>query len=175
MADADSSTNTNETIEVNEPASDSGWKEHAKTLREENKSWRLKLSAAEAKLNAAEADSVKFKTETEDKLTKAQVAANERVIRAELKSEAIKAGMIDLDGLKLADLSVVKLADDGNVSGAEEMLKALKEAKPYLFKQPQSSSGKPGVAPSPDDGKPKLATDMTADEYKKHKAQMGLK
>ena len=40
----------------------------------------------------------------ERQLTDAEQEAKSRLIRAELKVEAVRAGMIDLDGLKLLDL-----------------------------------------------------------------------
>ena len=170
MADADIS-NTPDHEEHDTPSKD-GWQEHAKTLREENKAWRLKFREAESKLKAAEAAVESTKTEFGEKLSKAEIAANERLIRSELKSEALKAGMVDMDGLKLADLSSVKLAADGSVEGAEALMKALKEAKPYLFKQPaSSSSASPGGAPKADDGKPKSAKDMSPEEYAKARSE----
>lgn len=171
MADADNS-NTQDHIDHEDPPSKDGWQEHAKTLREENKQWRLKFREAESKLKAAEVAIESTKSEFGEKLTKAEIAANERVVRSELKAAAIAAGMVDLDGLKLADLSSVKLGADGNVDGAEALMKALKEAKPYLFKQPASSSANPGGAPKADEGKAKPATQMTAEEYAKAKAEL---
>jgi hypothetical protein len=41
--------------------------------------------------------------------------------------------MIDLDWLKLVDMTKVTLEPDGTVKGADELMTALKEAKPYLF------------------------------------------
>jgi hypothetical protein len=57
----------------------------------------------------------------------------EETIARRLKVVAQKAGMIDLDALKLADVTKVTLEDDGTVKGADELMTALKEAKPYLF------------------------------------------
>ncbi|MCE3608066.1 hypothetical protein LXA47_31340 [Massilia sp. P8910] len=170
MADADNSNTPDLDLDNDTPSKD-GWQEHAKTLREENKQWRLKFREAESKLKAAEVAVESTKTEFGEKLTKAEVAANERLVRSELKAEALKAGMVDLDGLKLADLSGVKLGADGSVEGAEALMAALKEAKPYLFKQPQSSSSNPGGAPKADEGKAKSASSMSAEEYAKAKAE----
>jgi hypothetical protein len=58
---------------------------------------------------------------------------SEERVSAALKAAALKAGMIDLDGLKLADVSKVTLEDDGTVKGAAELVVALKERWPYLF------------------------------------------
>ena len=61
--------------------------------------------------------------------------ANERVIRAELKAHALKAGIIDLDGLRLADASKLSLSDDGEVVGADALIATLRQEKPYLFSE----------------------------------------
>ena len=51
----------------------------------ESENWQLRAETAEAALE------------------RAQAQARARIVRAELKAEAVKAGMIDLDGLKLID------------------------------------------------------------------------
>jgi hypothetical protein len=72
--------------------------------------------------------------------------------------------MIDLDGLKLADLSTVKLNDAGEVEGADALMTALKEAKPYLFKPPTGTSN-PNPPPKPGSEGAKAVKDMTKEEY----------
>ena len=106
-----------------DPADKSGFSlEYVQELRGENAAYRNKAKEAKAAADAAEA-----------RLAEAEAAATQRIIRAELKAEAIKAGLLDLDGLKLADLSAVALDEHGEVSGAADVLHALKQAKPYLF------------------------------------------
>lgn len=144
--------------------------EYVHDLREENRSWRLKHAEsetarkadAEARKTAEDAVKASEKT-TADKVQEVQSAADQRVIRAELKAAALKAGMVDLDGLKLADLSKVKLNAEGEVEGADELMEAMKKTKPYLFADPSSShTGRP---PPKGEQKPKLATEMTDAEY----------
>jgi hypothetical protein len=138
-------------------------REYVHELREENKSWRTKHQESETARKAAE-DAAKAAEKTGgDKVKEVQTAADQRVIRAELKAAAIKAGMVDLDGLKLADLSKVKLNDQGEVEGADELMDAMKKAKPYLFGAP--STGNTQKPPKPGDQAPKLATTMTDAEY----------
>lgn len=96
--------------------------EYVQELRGESAAYRTKAKEAEAKAQMAEA-----------KALEAQQAADQRIIRAELKAEALKAGMVDADGLKLADLSQVTMNEHGDVVGAAEVMTALKLAKPYLF------------------------------------------
>jgi hypothetical protein len=54
-------------------------------------------------------------------------------ITARVKVAALKAGLIDLDWLKLVDTSKVTLGAYGSVQGSDELIAELKEAKPYLF------------------------------------------
>jgi hypothetical protein len=146
-------------------------REYVRELREENKSWRIKHDAA---VKDAETHKTAAKTAADDaKATSdsATKAANERILRAELKAAALKAGMVDLDGLKLADLSKVTLKDDGEVEGADALMEEMKKSKPYLFGTPNSSSSANNVPP-PKDPKAKTASDMTPAEYKLARANI---
>jgi type IV secretory pathway VirB10-like protein len=138
-------------------------KDYVRELRAENKGWRLKAQEEAAARKTAEDAAKAAQADADGKITAAQKAANDRIVRAELKAEAIKAGMVDLDGLKLADLSKVTLEEDGTVKGAEELMKALKEAKPWLFGTPGTSGT--GTPPPPRDPASKNAKDMTEAEY----------
>ena len=142
-------------------------REYVHELREENKSWRQKHQEADTARKSAEDAKAAAEKERDAKGKEAQTAADQRVIRAELKAAAIKAGMVDLDGLKLADLSKVKLNAEGEVEGAEDLMEAMKKSKPYLFASSSSSTGKP---PKKDDEKPKSATEMTDAEWKAARA-----
>jgi hypothetical protein len=105
-----------------------------------------------------------------DQLREVTASARARIIRAELKAEAVKAGMIDLDGLKLIDFDAVKLNDQDGVEGAGALMTKLKRDKPWLFAA-RSSSSRAGV-PEAEPPRPKRATDMTADEYRAARAEM---
>lgn len=100
----------------------------------------------------------------EQQLAALQRDSASRVIRAEMKSEAIRAGMVDLDGLKLLDLSRMSLGEDGEVQGGSQAIAQLKRAKPWLFGSTSSSSAAtpPPALPT----RPKLATEMTDEEYR---------
>lgn len=141
-------------------------REFVSELRHENGKWRQKSQEEAAKATAAEEAAKKAKEEADAKISAAQTAANDRILRSELKAEAIKAGMVDLDGLKLADLSKVKLnAETGEVEGAAELMVELKKAKPYLFGAAGSTSNPGAQPPKPGDQKLKPATEMTKEEY----------
>lgn len=138
--------------------------EYVRELREENKKWRLQHEEAATKTKAAEDAATKAAQDAKDATTAAQSAADQRVIRAELKAVAIKAGMVDVDGLKLADLSTIKLDDKGEVEGADALIEALKKAKPYLFGVTQHSSST-GTPPPNTPPAAKKAGEMTDAEY----------
>lgn len=77
-----------------------------------------------------------------------------RVIRAELRAEAIRSGIIDLDALRLVDIEGVSIGDDGEVTGADAAIKAFKDAKPYLFTKteaplPMVTTSAPARTPAP--------------------------
>jgi hypothetical protein len=150
-------------------------REYVEELRSENKSWRMKVvterTARESAEAAFEAGKKDFDTKTKaietdaaGKVTVAQKAADDRVIRAELRAVATKAGMIDLDGLKLADTSALKLKEDGTVDGADALMTALKTAKPYLFGTGKGTSNA-GDPPPPKDQKKKSALELTPAEF----------
>lgn len=100
----------------------------------------------------------------ERQLTDVQQLAESRLIRSELKAEAVRAGMIDLDGLKLIDTTKVKLTTDGEIEGAHELMLHLKKAKPWLFGGGSSSSA--STPPPAHPPRQKLATEMTDAEYR---------
>jgi hypothetical protein len=150
--------------------------EYVHELREENKTWRQKAQghetaaqtakreADEAKL-AAEAKIAEAKEAADAKIAEANSAAQQRIIHAELKAVAAKAGMVDLDGLKLLDLTAVTINDAGEVEGADALIEAAKKAKPYLFGAPPASTSNPQQPPPPKPPAAKNARDMTDEEF----------
>jgi hypothetical protein len=88
----------------------------------------------------------------------------QRVILAELKVEAVRANMIDLDGLQFLDLTQVHLSEGGGIAGGAELISRLKRAKPWLFSALSSSS----IANVPPSGpaRQRLAKDMSEEEYR---------
>lgn len=73
---------------------------------------------------------------------------------------ASKLGIVDPDAaLKLVDRSAISVADDGTVTGAEDALKKLVEAKPYL-------GGKPGTTRL---GSPSAPGDQNTGDLKRFK------
>ncbi|EZI23766.1 hypothetical protein [Pseudomonas extremaustralis] len=153
-------------------------REYVSELRAENKGLRLKNQELTGKVDsfeATKADAIKVAVEAAvvaakaEATTEVQAEADKRVLLAELKSEAVKAGMVDVDGLKLADLSSVTLKD-GKLEGAEALFTGLKESKPYLFGKPPTSSSNPQTPPSPVPPVAKKVTEMDDKEYAAAKA-----
>jgi hypothetical protein len=104
----------------------------------------------------------------ERKLADTEQQARDRVAQAELKVAAIRAGIVDLDGLRLLDSKDLELTPEGEVANAGQLVAQLRRAKPWLFGGPSSSS--PSIPPPVQPPKPKLATDMTDDEYRAARA-----
>lgn len=116
-------------------------------------------------------ESIRARAETAERALEALQAETEsRLVRAELKAEAVRAGIVDLDGLKLLDLSAAKLNQHGEVEGAAALLAGLKRDKPWLFAGHSSSSSTapPPAAPATT----KKATDMSDAEYRAARAAL---
>jgi hypothetical protein len=106
----------------------------------------------------------------ERRIAELEATHRESMIRAELKAEAIRAGMIDLDGLKLADPTSVVVGEDGQVQGADTVMKMLRRMKPWLFGSPSTSSA--AAAPTAQPPEPKLATKMSQSEWQAARAAL---
>jgi hypothetical protein len=63
-----------------------------------------------------------------------------RLLTANLRTEAVRAGMIDLDGLKLVDLADVRLDENDRVVGGRKIMADLRRNKPWLFRVASTSS-----------------------------------
>jgi hypothetical protein len=111
--------------------------EYVQELRGENASYRTRAKDAETRAKEAE---MRAQQNAEAQVAEANRAAQARIIRAELRAEALKAGLLDADDLKLADVSQLNVNEDGEVSGVIELVKALKQAKPYLFSRNANTS-----------------------------------
>lgn len=148
--------------------------EYVQELRAENAKYRTSAKEASKAAEQAKADADKAKTEADDRVAQAVSAADQRIIRAELKAEAIKSGMVDLDGLKLADLSAVKLDENGEVTGAVELMAALKEAKPYLFTPPADTTTTTKKPPAKKEPAPFNARTATDAERQAKARELGI-
>ena len=109
-------------------------------------------------------ETLRAKTERlERELANLSAQNNERVIAAELKVEAVRAGIVDLDGLKLLDASNLAVDENGTVPGAAGAIQTLRSAKPWLFRAVSTSN--PASPPSSRPPRSRSAMDMSDAEY----------
>jgi hypothetical protein len=113
---------------------------------EQSEQWQIRAETAEAALNRVQAE------------------ADARLIRAELKAEAVRAGMVDLDGLKLLDTADLRLNEQGEVADAGAILAKLKRAKPWLFGGGASSSAA-AMPPRPEPPRTRHASELSHEEW----------
>ncbi len=97
------------------------------------------------------------------RLTELETQSRQRLIRAELKAEAVRAGMVDLDGLKLVDPGTLSIDEVGEVQGAATLMQSLRRAKPWLFGGASTSSA--ATPPPAQVLRTRRATEMTAEEW----------
>jgi hypothetical protein len=100
----------------------------------------------------------------EHRLAETERDARSRLARAELKVEAVRAGMVDLDGLQLLDFEQAKFNSDGEIENGAQLMAQFRRAKPWLFGGASSSS--PASAPPAQPQRPKFATEMSEKEYR---------
>jgi hypothetical protein len=111
---------------------------------------RKKAAMSEAELLKAEKEeAAKQALEATEAAKKAQEKANQRIVNTEIKSIARTLNANDpSDVLALLDKSAIEMDDEGNVKGVEEAVKALKEAKPWMFKQAIGADATGGSNPA---------------------------
>ena len=111
------------------------------------------------------------KKEYETRFNDIKVKSEQRIVMAELKAEAIKAGIINHNDLKILDLNSIKLDEKGDVIIPKDFFDSAKKERPYLFKISGAESGNTTIttpSPSPTNIKKKLS-EMTKDEYEASK------
>ncbi|MDR9852900.1 scaffolding protein [Paenibacillus sp. VCA1] len=109
----------------------------AELEKSEEERKRAEMTAAE-RLEAEKAEALKAAEEAKSERDKALNAANQRLIKAEFRAVArelnVRSDALD-DALVLADLSAVKVDEEGNITGMADVVKALLTNKPYLAEQ----------------------------------------
>lgn len=143
-------------------------KEYFQELREENKKYRLKAKELEDKLSSKDSEALEIAKKSLEKSNKLHNAFEKRLINAELQQIAVKEGLIDIDAFKMVDLSTVKLSEEGEVVGLDQVIKDLKTNKPYLFKL-ASNSQENVKNLHPADDKDKRPTYESKDDLEKAK------
>ncbi len=125
-------------------------------MTEENENteeWRARAESAEAALSQMQAH------------------MTARVAQAELKAEAVRAGMIDLDGLKLIDPALIRLNQDGGIEDAASLLARMKREKPWLFGAGVSSSAAANP-PRPEPPRSRHANELSHEEWQSARAAL---
>ena len=98
-------------------------------------------------------------------------ALRARLLQAELRTEAVRAGMVDLDGVRLIDPGTLTLTDTGALDGGPALMARLRQDKPWLFgKGASSSSG--AVPPPAAPATPRSAMDMGVEEWRTARAEL---
>jgi len=108
--------------------------------------WQVRAEAAEAEM------------------ARVRDEAQARVVQAELKAEAVRAGMIDLDGLKLIGAEDIRLTETGEIADAPGLLARLKRGKPWLFGGSGSSSVM-AQPPRPEAPRTRHANELSHEEW----------
>jgi hypothetical protein len=106
----------------------------------------------------------------QQRLAALEASLRERLLRADLKAHAVRAGMVDLDGLKLLDTSRLALNERDEVVGAAELMAEARRAKPWLFGGASTSSA--AAAPPAQAPRARLATEMNEAEWRAARAEM---
>jgi len=109
--------------------------EQEKRLRQEVVRYREQARIALTERDVAAAQAVR---ERDEAVAAVREEARQRIIQAEMKAHAIRAGIIDLDALRLADCAAVSIDEAGAVQGADQVMAVLQQQKPYLFSQTHS-------------------------------------
>jgi hypothetical protein len=117
----------------------------------------------ETRSDLADGDEPDEQQSVSEEIAALQTNFQSRLIAANLQTEAVRAGMIDLDGLKLLDLSGVRLDDNDKVVGGRKIMADLRRDKPWLFGVASTSSA--ATAPASQPVRQKTAMDMTEAEY----------
>lgn len=108
--------------------------------------WQGRAEAAEAELGRVRAE------------------RDDRVLQSELKAEAIRLGMVDLDGLKLLNTDEIRLNEAGEIADISAVLERLRVAKPWLFGRAASSSAA-AHPPRPEPMRARHANELTHEEW----------
>ena len=95
-----------------------------------------------------------------------------RLVQAELRTEALRAGMVDLDGVRLIDPALVKLTEGGALEGGAALMARLRQDKPWLFGRAGGSSSSGASAPAAAPAAPRSAMDMGVEEWRAARAEL---
>lgn len=106
---------------------------------------------------------------TTDAVLPEVAALRGRLLQAELRTAAVRAGMVDLDGIRLLDLAGVDVDADGAPVDAPGVMAGLRASKPWLFAVSTSSGA---VAPRAAPGAARSAMEMGDEEWRAARAAL---
>ena len=106
----------------------------------------------------------------ERQLHEAETRSALQLRQSELKAEAMRAGIVDVDGLRLLDADAWSPAREAAQAPASEVIGKLRRDKPWLFGATHSSSA--GGAPVATPARRRLATEMTIEEWRAARAEL---
>ncbi len=105
----------------------------------------------------------------EQQLREVEVQATARLRQSELRSEAVRAGIIDIDGLRLLDPAILTVRGTDSFDPAA-VVNGLRRDKPWLFGAASSSSLRAAPAATP--ARRRLATEMSVEEWRAARAEL---
>ena len=156
--------------------------EYVRELRDEAKANRLEAVALKNKFSELETATAAQKAAAEQAVAEAnkrfedfQKAANDRIIRTEVRAGAKSAGLLDIDLIKVIDTSAFKVNEDGDVVAPDGFWEALKTAKPHFFAVTGADKGttsNTGKVPAPAKPSGKNAEEMTDAEFDRELAAL---
>lgn len=155
-------------------------------LRKENESMRKKLDElseakaqelAEQRIQEAKEQAKSEAQKVIDQFKKdTETQTRHRVMKAELKAHAMRAGVVDFDDLyeifKRDALSKVEFNDDGEVTNAGQLIADLKQTKPHFFNAVNTASTAQVPTAATASKTEKVALTMSKDEYEKARLKL---
>lgn len=137
--------------------------------------WRAKYKSTKDELETFRVQAEKEKQDLANKFDsthKEKQTVEKRWIEAEIKAQAIAAGIKDLDLVKLIDTSELKIGQNG-IEGLQKAIEDFKTKKPDFFGLEKKFSSSTN-APFPTDTKATVvnANDMSKEEWEKAKSKV---
>jgi hypothetical protein len=143
-------------------------KEYVEELREREVSVKKKLSEAESALSKKDEE---YKKLIEEKVKEISSSYKKDLMLSKIQIEALREGIVDIDGVKLADLSKLDFDENHNIIGAKEFIEELKKNKTYLFKKSDKTTFEK-EPPSKQNNTKVDVRGMSKEDYQKYKISL---
>lgn len=146
--------------------------ENIEKLKDSDIRWRAKYKGAKEELETlkVQADKeVKELASRAETVVKEKAMYESKYIEAELKAQAVAAGIKDVDLVNLIDKSQLKITESGAIEGLEAAINDFKTKKPDFFGIDRKvSSSSNAVIPSVNTPQVRNAWDLSPEEWKKN-------